>query len=255
MEVEFWPLDKITPYEGNPRTIGEDAVTKVAASIQAFGFQQPIVVDKKGIIIVGHTRHMAAQQLGLKNVPVVVARLSPAKARAYRIADNRTNEEAEWNEDQLRAEIDALAHYEGNGLFTGFDPAELTRLLNGQPLYSDDELVEPEAEPDLDKSKLLDLINIVIDPPKFVVEKGDHFLIHDRHHLLCVGVMTGWPVWAPLLTAGCVFCPYPGPFVTHGKIPDEHTLVLVQPDPYTCGHILDRLVEMYKKKAIVRVTE
>ena len=96
MQIEHWPTNRPIPYARNPRK-NDGAVTKVKASIQEFGFQQPIVVDKDGIIVAGHTRHKAAMELGLTEVPVVVASdLTPAQIKAYRIADNRVNEEASW---------------------------------------------------------------------------------------------------------------------------------------------------------------
>ena len=98
-------IKDITPYENNPRN-NEDAVEKVAESIKEFGFQQPIVVDKDNVVIVGHTRLKAAERLGLDKVPVVVAdELTEEQAKAYRIADNKTNEIATWKFDVLNKEL------------------------------------------------------------------------------------------------------------------------------------------------------
>ena len=105
MKVVEWEIGRVRPYEKNPRIIPEEAVERVAASIHEFGFQQPIVVDKDGVIIVGHTRLKAAEKLGLKKVPVVVADLSPEKARAYRLADNKTGEATSWDDDLLFSEL------------------------------------------------------------------------------------------------------------------------------------------------------
>ncbi|MAT13769.1 MAG: chromosome partitioning protein ParB, partial [Planctomyces sp.] len=90
MKIESRSLADVRPYEQNPR-LNDKAVASVASSIQEFGFRQPIVVDPEGVIIVGHTRYKAAQQLGLEKVPVHVARgLTPAQVKAYRIADNKS---------------------------------------------------------------------------------------------------------------------------------------------------------------------
>ena len=105
MKVIEREIGLVKPYEKNPRIIPEEAVERVAASIREFGFQQPIVVDKDGVIIVGHTRLKAAEKLGLEKVPVVVADLSPEKARAYRLADNKTNEATSWDDDLLFSEL------------------------------------------------------------------------------------------------------------------------------------------------------
>lgn len=105
MEVVAKKLNEIRPYEKNPRR-NDDAVDAVAASIKEFGFQQPIVVDKDGVIIAGHTRYKAAKKLGLKTVPVVVADgLTDEQVKAYRLADNKTGELAEWEENLLMQEL------------------------------------------------------------------------------------------------------------------------------------------------------
>src|SRR5579885_1932346 len=101
MIVELRNLADITPYAGNPRH-NDAAVDAVAASIREFGFRQPIVVDEQGVIIVGHTRYKAALKLGLQAVPVHVAHgLSPAQAKAYRIADNQAATLSQWAEGKL----------------------------------------------------------------------------------------------------------------------------------------------------------
>ena len=98
-------LDEIRPYANNPRK-NDEAVEAVANSIREFGFKQPIVVDADGVIIVGHTRYKAAQELGLETVPVLVADdLSDDKVKAYRLADNKTNELAEWDLSALETEL------------------------------------------------------------------------------------------------------------------------------------------------------
>ena len=131
MEIEKRPIEAVIPYASNPRR-NQAAVSKVAASIKEFGFRQPIVVDSGGVIIAGHTRLQAAQTLGLSEVPVHVAdNLNPQQVKAYRIADNRTSEESEWDEELLVLELEALKA-EGCALEPlGFDEDELTRLLEG----------------------------------------------------------------------------------------------------------------------------
>lgn len=102
-------LSEIKPYERNPRIIPQAAVDAVAKSIQAFGFRQPIVVDGKGVILAGHTRYKAAQQLGLEEVPVVwQTDIDEIKARGYRIADNKTAEISTWDRDLFDEEIQGI---------------------------------------------------------------------------------------------------------------------------------------------------
>jgi ParB-like chromosome segregation protein Spo0J len=108
MRIKQIPVDEVIPYENNPRK-NQDAVAAVAVSIEEFGFQQPIVTDSEMVVIVGHTRLMAARQLGLKKVPVHIASdLTRAQVKAYRLADNRTGENAEWDLALLAAEIAGL---------------------------------------------------------------------------------------------------------------------------------------------------
>lgn len=111
MEVLQRPIGEITPYEKNPRN-NDGAVDAVAASIREFGWQQPIVVDKNGVIIAGHTRYKAARKLGLKEVPVVVAEnLTEEQIKAYRLADNKTGELAGWDFSALEEELGALTDF------------------------------------------------------------------------------------------------------------------------------------------------
>ena len=105
MEVLNLKIDEIKPYENNPRN-NLDAVDATANSIKEFGWQQPIVVDKDMVIIAGHTRYLAAKKLGCDTVPVVVAsNLSNEQVRAYRLADNKTGELAEWDFKLLDTEL------------------------------------------------------------------------------------------------------------------------------------------------------
>ena len=149
MQVEQWPADRPKPYENNPRRLTDRAIAKVAASIWEFGFQQPIVVDGKGVVIVGHTRLAAAKAMGLETVPVLVADLPAGKAKAYRLADNRTNQEAEWVDDLLRIEFEELAGLDISFDLTGFDSSEIDVILANQAagLTDPDAIPEPPANP------------------------------------------------------------------------------------------------------------
>ena len=108
MKVETVSIDKIKPYENNPRN-NDDAVDAVANSIKEFGWQQPIVVDNDRVIIAGHTRYKAAKQLKLKEVPIVVAdKLTKEQVNAYRLADNKVGELANWDTKKLDDELQNL---------------------------------------------------------------------------------------------------------------------------------------------------
>lgn len=142
-------LSEIRPYDRNPRIIPQAAVDAVAKSIAAFGFRQPIVVDGHGVILAGHTRYRAAQQLGLAEVPVVwQTDITDIQARGYRIADNKTAEIAAWDRDALDAEVRELADMDDGALASlGMSDWELDRILHectgGCPL----EEIQPNARP------------------------------------------------------------------------------------------------------------
>ena len=105
MKVQNVSIDSIKPYENNPRD-NDGGVDAVANSIKEFGWQQPIVVDKDNVIIVGHTRYKAAKKLGMDKVPVVVAdNLSPEQVKAYRLADNKTGELTDWDTKKFDEEL------------------------------------------------------------------------------------------------------------------------------------------------------
>jgi DNA modification methylase len=167
--VELRSIEDVRPYERNPR-LNDQAVDAVAASMAEFGFRQPIVVDEAGVIIVGHTRWKAAQKLGLAKVPVHVAvGLSPQQARAYRIADNKTNELAEWDLNILPIEINELRE---GGLDMGllaFDEEELGKLLSAAQGVTEG-LTDPDAIPE--------------PPDDPITQRGDIWVLGD-HRLMC----------------------------------------------------------------------
>ena len=139
MKVKQININKIIPYHNNPRK--NQAIDKVASSINEYGFQLPIVVDKNMVVIVGHTRLLASKKLGLKKVPIAIADLSKSQAKAYRLADNRTNEDSSWDEELLKGE---LLDLEGLINTIGFEDSELEKLL---------EEPEPEDDPDVEFSE------------------------------------------------------------------------------------------------------
>src|SRR5262245_17886806 len=150
MLVEMRSIESIRPYENNPRT-NDAGVDAVAASLRAYGWRQPLVVDEDGVIIVGHTRYKAALKLGYTEVPVHVAiGLSPAQARAYRIADNQTATLSAWDEDKLPLELIELQKLDFDLSLTGFSNDDLQRLLAPpgiEGLTDPDDVPEPPDEP------------------------------------------------------------------------------------------------------------
>jgi len=167
LAIEWWPIDRPIPYARNPRIAPEEAVAKVAGSIQEFGFRQPIVVDTDEVIIAGHTRLLAAQRLGLEKVPVHIAKeLSPAQVKAYRIADNRSAQETSWDSELLPLELEELLGWQVDLAVTGFNSEELDAIL-ARPTEG---LTDPDELPE---------------PPEEAVSKPGDLWLCGEHRLLC----------------------------------------------------------------------
>src|SRR5882672_12478680 len=129
MLVELRPTESIKPYDNNPRH-NDATIDAVCRSITEFGWRQPIVVDKDGVIVVGHTRWKAAVKLGLKTVPVHVAtELTPAQARPYRLADNATGGIATWDMDLLPIEIRDLEALNFDTSLLGFPDDQFAEIM------------------------------------------------------------------------------------------------------------------------------
>ena len=167
MIVTDMPVERLVPYARNPRN-NSAAIDAVKASIVEFGFRQPIVVDEKMVVIVGHTRLEAAKELGLESVPVHVAEgLTPAQARAYRLMDNRSHENAEWDEELLKLDFGDLKLDDFDLDLTGFDADQLSALLAETSI---DGLTDEDAVPE--------------SPAEPVTRKGDLWVLRN-HRLLC----------------------------------------------------------------------
>ena len=122
-------INELVPYEKNPR-YNENAVDYVAKSIQQFGWKVPIVIDKNNVIVTGHTRYKAAQLLGIKTIPCIVADdLTDAQIKAYRIADNKVADFSIWDNKLLLDELDKIESLDAD-LFTGFTLGDTFDILD-----------------------------------------------------------------------------------------------------------------------------
>ena len=155
-------IGELFPYFNNPRN-NDVAVEAVAESIKQFGFQNPIIIDKENVIIAGHTRYKAAQLLGIEEVPVIVADLSDDQARAYRLADNKTGELAEWDFEKLNAEITELNDFD----------------LSAFGFNMDDFIFEAQAEDDD-----FDVYEALEDIEEPTTRQGELYRL-GNHYLLC----------------------------------------------------------------------
>ncbi len=167
MKTTLWSLDRIKPYDKNPR-VNDQAVDAVAASIKEFGFRQPLVVDEVGVIVVGHTRYKAAQKLDMAKVPVHVATgLTPEQIKAYRIADNQSASLSDWNHELLALELSGLKDLDFDIDLLGFGEDELAKLFGNDV---EEGLTDPDAVPE---------------PPDDPVTKLGDLWILGNHRLLC----------------------------------------------------------------------
>lgn len=132
MEIVYKGIGEIRPYENNPRK-NDGAVDAVAASIKEFGWKVPVVIDKDGVIVAGHTRYKAAQKLGIDRIPCIVADdLTEEQVKAYRLVDNKVGELAGWDFEQLGIELDEIQSIDMKdfGFNEAFDPADLDDLFS-----------------------------------------------------------------------------------------------------------------------------
>lgn len=183
-----WPADKverrniksIIPYARNSRTHSDEQVAQIAASIKEWGFTNPILVDVDGEIIAGHGRLLAAQKLGLDEVPCITAvGWSDAQKKAYVIADNKLALNAGWDNDMLSIEFAELKDMDFDLGLTGFDADELAKLLQ-----------EPEKE------GLTDEDDVPEAPEQPVTVEGDVWIL-GRHKIVC-GDATDVSCWDKL---------------------------------------------------------
>ena len=167
MKVTLRKITEIKPYERNPRK-NDAAVDAVAKSIQEFGFKQPVVIDEDGVVIVGHTRLKAAQQLGLDKIPVHVATgMTEEQKKAYRIADNATAAIADWDAELLPLELRELEALDFDMSLLGFSEADLNSYLDSGGTVG---LTDPDDVPE--------------PPDEAITKRGDLWIL-GKHRLLC----------------------------------------------------------------------
>ena len=169
-QMQLVPLSKLVPYVNNARTHSPEQITKLRSSLREFGFVNPVIIDQDFGIIAGHGRVMAAKEEGIEEVPCVfVDYLTEAQKKAYILADNRFAQDAGWDEELLRIEIESLQGADFDVSLTGFDPDELADL------FADDSDSDVKDD-DFDLSEALEKAAFV--------KKGDIWTV-GRHRLMC----------------------------------------------------------------------
>lgn len=169
-EMKLVPTSKLIPYVNNARTHSQEQVNKLRSSLREFGFVNPVIIDGDYNVIAGHGRLLAAKEEGIEEVPCVFADyLTEAQKKAYIIADNRFAQDAGWDEELLRVEIEALQGMDFDVGLTGFEEQEIADL------FADEDAPAVE-EDDFD-------LNAALEKAAFV-EKGDVWVV-GRHRLMC----------------------------------------------------------------------
>ena len=161
MEIIYKKVDELIPYVNNARTHNKEQVNQICASINEYGFTNPILIDEKGMIIAGHGRLMASKQLGLEQVPCIELKgLTEAQKKAYIIADNKMALNAGWDEELLKLELENLKELDFDLDLTGFDTSELDAILDSE--LEEQEIVEDEVPdvPEEPKAKLGDIYQL-----------------------------------------------------------------------------------------------
>ena len=167
-KVEKWDIEKLIPYARNARTHSDEQVGQIAASIKEWGWTTPVLVDEDGGIIAGHGRTMAAKRLGMREVPVMVARgWSDAKKRAYVLADNKLAINAGWDDSMLALELKELGELGFDLDLTGFSLDEINALT---PLEVEPGLTDEDAVPEA--------------PEEPTTQLGDVWIL-GQHRLMC----------------------------------------------------------------------
>ncbi len=147
-EMKLVPIGKLVPYVNNARTHSPEQINKLRSSLREFGFINPVIIDRDFGVIAGHGRILAAKEEGITEVPCVFAdHLNEAQKKAYIIADNRMAMDAEWDEELLRVEIEALQAEAFDLSLTGFDDKELSDLFRDDADVKEDDFdVDAELE-------------------------------------------------------------------------------------------------------------
>lgn len=161
MEIIYKKVDELIPYVNNARTHSKEQINQICASINEYGFTNPILIDEKGMIIAGHGRLMASKQLEMEKVPCIELKgLTESQKKAYIIADNKMALNAGWDEELLKLELENLKELDFDLDLTGFDTSELDAILDSE--LEEQEIVEDEAPevPEVPKAKLGDIYQL-----------------------------------------------------------------------------------------------
>lgn len=243
MKLEKVEIGSLTLDPNNARKHSKHNLDVIAASLKKFGQRKPIVVHN-GTVIAGNGTLEAAKSLGWTEIEIA---LSPedwdsTTAKAYALADNRSGELAEWDNEIL---LRSLLEINEAGLLaaSGYVEDEVKTLAK----ENEDKLSNEENRGDL-----LSLLNVAYGEPAHVVAKGEVYEI-GKHILVIVDVLKDWKQYISYLKDDLLFLPYPGPYVALSAKLDKTPAVLVQPNEYLAGHLLDKYASVHGEGEIKKV--
>jgi hypothetical protein len=258
LEITYRPLKSLIPYARNTKKHPRSQISKLKASLVEFGYTRPIAVADN-VIVFGHGVLAAALELADQKIPIPhnpdiwqaptvdLSHLSDAQRRAYVIADNRLAEDATWDVEMLEVELPALQELGYDLTLTGFTVDELRGYVPG--IEGSGEGLGP------DTAELLQRMDITQPEPRHEVAPGDRYVLGNRHLLFCAGVMDQHREWAPSLIEDpeSYFCGYSSPFTPFGTTSETKKLIMVQPNTYIAGHLLDRYADAHGEDSIVKI--
>jgi ParB-like nuclease domain len=249
------PVANLTLMQGNPRKGDVEAVKR---SYEKFGQRKPIVarrtgLDDKGIgigiVTAGNHQLQAAKALKWKEIAVVFIDEDENTAKAFSLADNRTHDLGTYDDGELNTLLKEMEAFDKD-LFaaTGYTNSDIDILLKG---IGESTGAEGEPVDDTDRGQLLSLLNVAYGEPKHEVIMGDVYTLK-KHILVIADVMKDWDKYVSYLTVGFLFVPYPGPYIALSAKLDKQPSVMVQPNIYLAGHILDKYASIHGEESIVR---
>lgn len=246
------PLEKLKTLPGNPR---KGDVQSVMKSYETFGQRKPIVARKDGTVIAGNHQLEAAKQLGWTEIAVVFVDDDDKTAKAFALADNRTHDLGTYDDNALADLLNEINEIDKD-LYTatGYSNEYLDELLLRINSNSPSEMT-PEELKAQERGALLALASVTIGEPEHKVENKSVYQIGE-HYLIVCDVMRDWPMFIHYLDKQgpkALFMPYAGPYVAISSKLKEKKAVLVQPDLYLAGHILDKWSAIFGEDSVKRV--
>lgn len=246
LKTVYVPLDNLTPHPNNVR-VGD--VAMIAESIKAHGQYRPIVVQKStGFILAGNHTWKAMREVGEPKIAVTYVDVDDEEALRILLVDNRANDLASYDDTALLELLESLASTELSLAGTGYQESDLEELLAAI------ESVTETTEVDEERSSLLDIADLAYGEPTHKPLDNEVWRLSNRHYLVVAEPHTGWTLFAPYLTGDAFLCIYPDLYITASDDAKHRTFVLVQPNLYLAGHLLDKHVGFFGHDSVERVS-